>query len=762
MKIRFKKKQHSEKGIKPDMIKRMGSLKKYLEHEKMKLVSITMIKNESDIIESFIRYHLNIFDEMIILDNGSADESVKIIENLQNENLPIILIKDHDHYYNQNEKSTKLLKIAFGEYSADIVCPLDADEFLTSDNGNPREILEMLDENRYYKIKWRTYVATVEDNTSVKFIPSRITHIRDDKYESFYKVAVPKKLFLNSKILLELGNHELGFEDIKERNKSLIIDDLRIAHFPLRSVEQCMSKILVGWPNMISKNMENSDIAYHWKILFEKIKEKGSISSEDVELFSKNYSLPEFEKDIEIKENAMNIDFCNDMEIKYSYECNYLKNLLDNYTYYVERVSSAKLDYFDENSAWETITHQKIKPEYINFDKNDHPKVSIVIPIYNTQKYLNECLDSVVNQTFKDIEIICVNDGSTDDTLEILKSYAEKDERVKIISQEKSGAGAARNKGLEASKGQYVYTMDSDDWIYPDAIEDMYGNAVLNNSDIVMIKYGRDEILDRENSRNGFYLDDELHRSGEDYKEFTFTYKDIKRNVLNTYFNHWMCFYKKEFLDEWDDFKFQENSIFEDVIFHVKTFLRAERISHIPRIYYYYRRVESSQMRNYRKYSDIFKTIDAVDEFLKENDFMEEFKNEFDLFTIVQCLTYILCTDSEEYFQITKKYFAKIDLSPDHIVEPHRVNVRRFVLESADYQAFLKNYYSYMLRNANAATYNIKLEKDKVDEEIKSLKKKNSQLKEENSSLKKLNDSLMNSRSWKMTEPLRKIKQLKK
>lgn len=742
-----------------------------------------MIKNESDIIESFIRYHLNIFDEMIILDNRSADDSRKIIEKLQNENLPIILIKDNDSYFNQHEKSTKLLKIAFEQYSADIVCPLDADEFLSSDNGNPREILEKLDENRYYKFKWRTYVATAEDDPSVKFIPSKITHMRDEKYEPFYKVAVPKKLFLNSNMSLEEGNHELTFEDLEERNKALIIDDLKISHFPLRSVEQCMSKILVGWPNMISKNMENNELAYHWKNLFEKIKEKGSISSEDVELFSKNYSLPEFKKDIEIKENAMNIDFCKDLEIKYSYECNYLKNLLDNYTYYVERVSSAKLDYFDENSVWETITPQKIKPEYINFDKNDHPKVSIVIPIYNTQKYLNECLDSVVNQTFKDLEIICVNDGSTDGTLEILKSYAEKDERIKIISQENKGAGAARNKGIEACRGQYVYTMDSDDYIYADAIEDMYENAVLNNSDIVLIKYGRDEILDRENSRNGFYLDDELHMSGEDYKEFTFTYKDIKRNVLNTYFNHVICFYKKEFLDEWEDFKFQENSIFEDVIFHVKTFLRAERISHIPRIYYYYRRVESSQMRNYKKYSDIFKTIDAVDEFLRENGFMEEFKKEFDLFTIVQCLTYILCTDSEEYFQITKKYFAKIDLGPDHIVEPHRVNVRRFVLESADYPAFLKTYYSYMLRNANAEAYNIRLEKDKVDEEmkslkeetsnlklekeknekkIKSLKKKNRLLKEENSSLKNLNESLMNSRSWKMTEPLRKIKQLKK
>ena len=100
------------------------------------------------------------------------------------------------------------------------------------------------------------------------------------------------------------------------------------------------------------------------------------------------------------------------------------------------------------------------------------PKVSVIIPVYNVEKYLRECLDSVVNQTLKDIEIICVNDYSTDNSPKILEEYASHDNRIKIINNEKNiHAGQSRNKGLSLSSGEYVFFMDSDDYLELNALE---------------------------------------------------------------------------------------------------------------------------------------------------------------------------------------------------------------------------------------------------------------------------------------------------
>ena len=96
------------------------------------------------------------------------------------------------------------------------------------------------------------------------------------------------------------------------------------------------------------------------------------------------------------------------------------------------------------------------------------PKVSIILPVYNVEKYLSQCLDSIVNQTLKDFECICINDGSPDNSLAILKEYASKDSRIKIINQENKGQSSARNVGMNFSKGKYIAFIDSDDWISTD------------------------------------------------------------------------------------------------------------------------------------------------------------------------------------------------------------------------------------------------------------------------------------------------------
>ena len=116
-------------------------------------------------------------------------------------------------------------------------------------------------------------------------------------------------------------------------------------------------------------------------------------------------------------------------------------------------------------------------------------KISVIIPVYNVEKYLKECLNSVINQTLKDLEIICVNDGSIDNSLKIMKEYALKDPRIKILSQKNQGVSEARNFGIKNATGEYVAFLDADDCVSLDFYEKLYTKAKETNSDIVVSEY---------------------------------------------------------------------------------------------------------------------------------------------------------------------------------------------------------------------------------------------------------------------------------
>ena len=146
------------------------------------------------------------------------------------------------------------------------------------------------------------------------------------------------------------------------------------------------------------------------------------------------------------------------------------------------------------------------------------------MPVYNTGKYLKKSINSVLNQTLNDIELICVNDGSTDNSLNILESYNDK--RIKLINQKNQGLGAARNKGLKNSNGEFIFFIDSDDYIAEDTLEKLYKNDILNDSDIVLYKMAR---FNWDNIRyNAPIFDFDEINPEVDYSNYTFNYKEIK------------------------------------------------------------------------------------------------------------------------------------------------------------------------------------------------------------------------------------------
>ena len=168
------------------------------------------------------------------------------------------------------------------------------------------------------------------------------------------------------------------------------------------------------------------------------------------------------------------------------------------------------------------------------------PKISVIIPVYNAETYLLECLDSIVNQTLKDIEIICVNDGSTDNSLSILKEYASKDNRIKIIDKENEGQGYARKIGLDNATGEYILFCDNDDY-YSEltAFEELYNYIEKVKVDVVIFNFIESYI-------NRFvYTKNSIHFPNK--KNFTFI--DIKDFFFSNRVVPWSKIYSKQFLN---------------------------------------------------------------------------------------------------------------------------------------------------------------------------------------------------------------------
>lgn len=150
-------------------------------------------------------------------------------------------------------------------------------------------------------------------------------------------------------------------------------------------------------------------------------------------------------------------------------------------------------------------------------------KISIIIPIFNSEKYLASCLDSVINQSLKEIQIIAVNDGSTDTSLQILNEYAIKDPRIHVIDKKNEGEGMARNTALRKVKGKYVLCVDSDDLINSDTCKILYNTAEINNLDLLQVKHLKKFSQDKQidvNEKIDYELTDTIPvKSG---KEFSF------------------------------------------------------------------------------------------------------------------------------------------------------------------------------------------------------------------------------------------------
>ncbi|MDP1552202.1 MAG: glycosyltransferase family 2 protein [Methanobacteriaceae archaeon] len=336
------------------------------------IFSISMAKNEMDIIESFVRYNSNILDGMIILDNGSTDDTLKILKQLQKEGLLIIILEDEDREFNQAFKMNKLLIKAVEEFNADIIVPLDADEFLISTTGeNPRHILEKIEPHSFYHVPWKTYVPNFGQNELKKFMPSKITFVRENA-EEMNKVILTGELVKDFSAELSKGNHRLVYKKKYENDiKQILNSGIQVAHFPIRSKTQGMLKISIGWLNTVCDVNRTKYQSWHRQQMFNELKRTGNLENEDIATLAKIYSTTTKLEKITTKEDPMDLSFCKNIEIKYTPDTiNFLPDLLET----CERISldylNCKKEYIEEKKRLAEKVHKLnsrvIKMKYLN------------------------------------------------------------------------------------------------------------------------------------------------------------------------------------------------------------------------------------------------------------------------------------------------------------------------------------------------------------------------------------------------------------
>lgn len=281
-------------------------------------------------------------------------------------------------------------------------------------------------------------------------------------------------------------------------------------------------------------------------------------------------------------------------------------------------------------------------------------KISVIVPVYNTQDYLRECIDSVLNQSLTDFELICIDDGSTDNSLEILNDYGREDERIKIISQQNRGLGASRNVGLDIAQGEYVLFLDSDDYLSLDALESLYGTAVNQNLDLTMFKIKNFNTKTGRQSRSEYF---DMTFLREMVHDDVFDWRDVKSRIFDISVTATSKLFRRELIS---DIEFPEGLLFEDNLFFIKVIFKARRAFFYDD-YFYYRRIRPDSITNsyYSDFSDCIIIYDRIIEFVKGIGRYGEFKCQifdrqcFDLFHRFRLL-------SDEY---KKDYFDRMKSS---------------------------------------------------------------------------------------------------
>lgn len=432
---------------------------------------------------------------------------------------------------------------------------------------------------------------------------------------------------------------------INEKNQNNREITIQIKEANLKDKETRITQLQENLDNK-EKKLDNKIEKYN-NLEKELIKKESSINTKFKELETEKELLNEKIKHLEDKEtNIIQLqeklkvqeEKIDQKYVKYIDNLNKITNNLEkNQKEYEKRL--IKID--------EDITLKKIELEQMQNNnsnkKSNTPKISIIICAYNREEYLKRCLNSVKNQTLKNIEIICADDGSTDNTLDVFRKYANKDHRFKFFTQKNSGPGVARNKAIKMATGEYIMFLDSDDWIELNTCEELYKKVKLNDLDILLF------LMKNYSEETGEYYEDSYYNLTpipDDFENKVFSHEDISNIIFSISISACQKIYKRSLVKK---VHFAEKLLFEDNPFFWGVMLQAKRMSLLKKHFYLRSRHTSSITSEYdNKYFDVIPISNKVISIFKELNLVNMYK--------YQLTNYKINYVSQWYHMMEEKY----------------------------------------------------------------------------------------------------------
>ena len=278
------------------------------------------------------------------------------------------------------------------------------------------------------------------------------------------------------------------------------------------------------------------------------------------------------------------------------------------------------------------------------------PQVSVVIPVYNIEAHLRQCLDSVAGQTLSDLEVVCVDDGSTDASPAILEEYAQKDPRFQVIRQANAGPGAARNRGMERSSGRYLIFLDSDDWFEPDFLERMTARAEETGADVTICR------SDEFDTHSGQVYDGSWMLKTQLLPGAVFSPREAAGAVFQfTYGWPWDKLYRRDYILK-EKFQYPDLAVSQDLVFVYPSVFCAGRIAVLDRVLIHHRVNRLASVSNSRSKTPeaSYQALKLVEACLEERGLMEIYRQSF-LNWAMEFLVWHVCSIGDRAVQ--RRYF---------------------------------------------------------------------------------------------------------